>query len=108
MGSIESACCRFCGYKKEKLFMGGGMSNFTFYDGKPALDKENKELIIANYFEKDKIEKEGKIIFYDSKELYTESQVKDIFHDDEILNNIFLCPKCNQFEMIFKWVGCWD
>jgi len=116
MGKIYIATCFTCGYKTDLLYFGGGMADFTIYDGEPVYNFETKEIEVANGKEREKILKETPnlgFLFHNEK-LYKKHQDYSIDFGDDIGvkefkdRKLYLCPKCNEYGMGFLWQGMWD
>ena len=116
MGTLYIARCLNCGYKTKTLSFGGGMMNFTTFDGEPVYNFATKEIEVANGKKREKIQEENPNIgfcFHDEK-LYRDHQDYSIelggdagvehFQDKKL----YLCPKCNEFKIVFWWQGMWD
>jgi hypothetical protein len=113
MGSIIKGSCRVCGYKTKNLYYGGGFVNFTTCCDYPVLDKDKKEVGMANIMDKEKVlEQNPNLQFYDDETLSdNKSQNQDIFHewgDYKVYSQGYLCPKCNKFTLGFSPIGNWD
>jgi len=116
MGEMYIAKCLNCGYKTGMLTLGGGMLNFDTYDGEPVCNFDTKEIEVANAKEREKIMKDNPNIafyFHDQK-LYREHDEHTIDAGEEhgIIElkdrKLYLCPKCNEFKLVFLWQGMWD
>ena len=113
MGSIIQGSCRNCGYRTKNLYYGGGFVNFTTCCDYPVLDKDKKEVGMANIMNKEEVVKQNpNLVFYDDETLSDEkSQNRDSYHqwgDYKLCRQGNLCPKCNKFTLEFSGVGCWD
>jgi hypothetical protein len=116
MGEMYIAECINCGYKTDILSFGGGMLDFTTFNGEPAINFDTKEIEVANGKERDKIEKENPNMgfLFHNEELYKKHQGYSIDFGGDIGvkefkdRTLYLCPKCNEFKIEFWWQGMWD
>ena len=118
MGSIIGAHCD-CGYEKGKMFLGGGMMNFTTQCNFPHYCEECNILFEANLFEKERLCPEcgkEKVIAYDD-ERACKSEGTVVFSwdvEDEIGRKLkltdgeYICPGCGKFSLTFFDIGRWD
>jgi hypothetical protein len=116
MGKTYSAKCVNCGYTTEALYFGGGMMNFTTYNGEPAINTKTAEIEVVNGMEREKIQRENpNIHFYFSDDrLCLEHQNYSVDFGGDIGvkefkdRRLYLCPKCNKITVDFTWQGMWD
>jgi len=117
MGSIIQAHCD-CGYQRE-ILLGGGMMNFTTYCNFPAYCSKCKGLFEANLFKKElecpDCENNDALPYDDdslckqkSKPVFDWNVQDEIGKYLELTDGKYLCPKCSQYTMSFRHVGCWD
>lgn len=107
MGSILTAICGGCGFKKE-IFFGGGMLNFTTVCNVPAINKNTGEFIITNYLNKSTYS--DNIIFYNQPEMYS-GVIDEGAHqwcDVYLKRKDNYCPECKGFTLDFEFAGCFD
>lgn len=119
MGSILSAECS-CGFKEERLFVGGGMLHAAGTCLAPAVCRECGNFFTTNYIE---IENSlscprcaKKAYFYNDQSLrgaegsplliFQWRLTKDTSFD--LPDAKYYCPNCQRFELRFKEGGCWD
>jgi len=105
MGSILMANCQKCGYEKEVWF-GAGIKDFSTICNVPAITKKSGRLGVKNILKEHKDE----CAFYSDPLMY-EGELGDDAHQwGEIWlkreNN--LCPRCNNYTMVFKNNGRFD
>jgi hypothetical protein len=128
MGTIIEAHCKNCNLNKEKMYLGGGMYNYQTYAGFPYMCKKCEDIFVGNYLtdvmfcsscRADKITpynelKQDNISFEDENggdtmKKYTVFEWR-IDNDRRICltNDYYKCPKCDEFSLKFKSIGCWD
>ena len=105
--------CQHCGVETKTRYYGGGFANFKTCCDYPVLDKDKKEVGMANIMNKEEVVKQNpNLVFYDDETLSDEkSQNRDSYHqwgDYKLCRQGNLCPKCNKFTLEFSGVGCWD
>lgn len=110
MGQILTANCEKCGFKKDKIFFGGGRENHTTVCDVPAIDLNTNQLVVENYFNKEKLD--SNILFYTEQELFKGKAV--MFNGSWEWKEILLkitenkCPECNNYSMKFESNGNFD
>jgi len=122
MGQILQATCP-CGFDSTKLFLGGGMMNFTTYCGAPALCDSCGAFLVLNYLDPNPRcgDCKGTVRFYNDPALRSTSEQSDQKSHDVFSWNVggrlgtfslpdteYLCPKCREIKMSFVSVGNWD
>jgi hypothetical protein len=110
MGAILNAICtQKCGFKKNDIYFGAGMSNFITICDIPAINKKTGEFCVKNYFQKSSLPKH--IVFYDDPEMY-EGEMDALYShqwgDVYLKVSSNLCPKCGAFSLEFRDVGRFD
>ena len=120
MGGITKALCK-CGYSTGKLFTGGGMNNYTVQNYFPSLCSEGEHVVLVNLFDQNfKCTNQNHL---DAPIPYSDVKLKkikpndsgDIDSDDDYLDdeqlergNVYLCPKCKNYDLKFVSLGLWD
>jgi hypothetical protein len=113
MGTIVKGICKNCGYETKDLHYGGGFMNFATCCNYPVMNKEEKEIRMANIMDKTEVTKQNpNLVFYDDKSL---SDIKlqnkgyyEQWGEYKLYCKGYLCPKCNKFSLGFEGRGCWD
>jgi hypothetical protein len=116
MGEMYIGKCMNCGYTTKTLNFGGGMLDFTTYDGEPVLNFGTHEIEVANGKEREKLQKEDPNIgfLFHNEKLCKKHQEYSIDYGGDIGvkefkdRTLYLCPKCNEFKIDFSWQGMWD
>lgn len=107
MGKILRAICGTCGFERKNIGYGGGMENYKTFCGVPAIDVSKNQLVVENYFNKEKLE--DNIVFYTEKQLFKGEIDKN--NGSWSWMDVFLkikenkCPECNNFTMTFESCG---
>ena len=117
MGSLVYGECK-CGYKKERMCLGGGMDSFETVANFPYYCKTCEAVMMHNTFMKPAICSCGQLMVrYDDPTLSKpKSEVpSEVFNwnfgDNEKLvltENGYLCPKCKEYTLEWCPGGCWD
>lgn len=110
MGYLLDAYCD-CGFK-QRITLGGGMSNFKVFCGAPAYCKFCKEMVNLNYLDKKHIcpKCNQKIVFYNDVSLQRASKDKKSELIEWNTDNgpfilpevLYFCPKCQDFQLRFR------
>jgi hypothetical protein len=107
MGSILSAQCTKCEFKR-KVYFGGGYLDFETLCKVPAINKKTGKFSVRNILEP-KNRKHYK--YYHEPQLSTSQEANN---DSLVWGGIFLkktenfCPQCNLFTMTFEEIGTWN
>lgn len=120
MGRIAKALCK-CEYSTGKLFTGGGMNNYTVQDDFPGYCSEGQHVVLVNLLDKnfkcsDKNHLHAPIPYSDARlknpKVNDSEDIdsEDDYLDDEQLErgNVYLCPKCKNYDLKFVSLGLWD
>ncbi|EFH82180.1 conserved hypothetical protein [Ktedonobacter racemifer DSM 44963] len=115
MGSILRATCS-CGFIQEWIPLGGGMRNYETVCSAPALCTSCGLLVCANYLDDmPRCPCGGTVRFYNDPALYRTPVGELTVADWNIREKSFslpdthyLCPKCSEMNMHFRFAGCFD
>lgn len=116
MGEMIKAVCENCDFETETLYYGGGMNDFLYSFGMPAINRETGEFAFLNYFNREELKHE--FIFYTDPSMYDSSVNSGIRISNIVESNKFvevplrsngnLCPACKQYTLSFQSGGLWD
>jgi hypothetical protein len=110
MGQILIAYCEKCGFKKEKIYFGGGMANHKTVCHVPAIDRNTNQLIVENYYNKENLG--DNILFYTEQELFNSKAIEHIgswkWGDISLKIKENKCPAFNNYSMTFMPTGSFD
>lgn len=110
MGTILTAFCEKCGFKREKISFGGCRANCQTVCEVPAIDQKTNQFIVENYYNKENLG--DNILFYTEQELFKDTT--DTNASTWKWGNVMLkitenkCPECNNYSMKFIPKGYFD
>ena len=116
MGSIITAHCE-CGYKKEEMFVGGGMRDFGTVCNFPHYCEACKIVFEANLLKKERYCPEcgtEKVVAYEDHACRSEEKIVfswnaiDLDGELKLTDGWYFCPACGSYRLIFSDVGSWD
>ncbi len=115
MGSIIYAECE-CGYKKDRMLIGGGMANFNRRCNFPYYCDNCNTIIVHNAFIEPAYCTCGNLLVrYDNEDLSTKNpETKICFNWSAnnqkliLTHNKYLCPECKKYGLEWSLNGCWD
>jgi hypothetical protein len=110
MSQILTAHCEKCGFKRDKIYFGGGMADHKTVCDVPALDLNTNQIVIENYFDKENLR--DNILFYTEQELFKAGVGKNVgtWNWGDVILKIAenKCPECNNYSMKFISTGSFD
>jgi len=110
MGQVLTAHCEKCGFKRDKIYFGGGMADHKTVCDVPAIDLNTNQFVVENYYNKEKLG--DNIQFYTDQELFKGGADKNAgkWNWGNVLLKITenKCPECNNYSMRFIPTGSFD
>lgn len=117
MGSIIEAACE-CGFS-QVLYLGGGMANFQTVSWFPVYCRSCQSMQLANLLNSPLACKAcggTEVLSYESAELRGDAHEHEVFswyagqlqRPLRLSDGFYFCPTCQQMQLRFREVGCWD
>jgi hypothetical protein len=104
MGYLLTASCK-CGFER-KFNFGAGMLNFQSMAKVPAIIKNSKRFVIANY---NNPSTHKRYLFYNNSKLNQNADGHSYqWGEIKLIKEGNFCPGCSEFVMVFRMRGLFD
>ena len=118
MGYVLKAVSNNCGFQRDQIYFGSGMSKTNTYNHVPAINMETGQFVVQNIYRKFKpqlfhfleVKTVENLMFYNELVMYNmKPEDRGIYSGNVVINsNNNLCPLCLNFTMDFINTGLWD